>query len=177
MESGIQSQAPFREKVIKELSEFAILTVYLYVCFAALLYLKAAVLETQGITYAHWGFAIIKAMLCAKFMLMGRMVNLGDRFKKYPLVVPTLYRSIVFLVFLIALTIIEEAVVGVIHGRTILNSISDIAGGTFHQMIAASLIMFLILIPYFAFRSLGDVISDRTLVRLYFERRRSIDHP
>jgi len=173
MESGIQSKASFREKIIEELSEFAILTVYLYVCFAALLYLKAAVLEAQGVTYAHMGFAIIKAMLCAKFMLMGRMVNLGERFKKHPLVVPTLYRSLVFLVFLIALTIIEGAVVGVIHGRTILDSILDIAGGTFHQMIAASLIMLLILIPYFAFRSLGDIIGDKILVRLFFERRQS----
>jgi len=44
-------------------------------------------------------------------------------------------------------------------------------------MVATSLILLLILIPYFAFRSLGDVIGDRTLVRLYFEPRGRIDHP
>jgi hypothetical protein len=38
------------------------------------------------------------------------------------------------------------------------------------------LILLLILIPYFAFRSLGDIIGDRTLVRLYFEPRGRIDH-
>jgi hypothetical protein len=29
----------------------------------------------------------------------------------------------------------------------------------------------LILIPYFAFRSLGDIVGDKILVRLFFERR------
>jgi hypothetical protein len=48
--------------------------------------------------------------------------------------------------------------------------VAGIAGGTFHQMVATSVILLLILIPYFAFRSLADVIGERTLVRLYFER-------
>jgi hypothetical protein len=32
------------------------------------------------------------AAICAKFMLMGRVFHMGDRFKKLPLIVPTLQR-------------------------------------------------------------------------------------
>ena len=39
-------------------------------------------------------------------------------------------------------------------------------------MIATSIILLLIFIPYFAFRSLGDIIGNDVLRRLYFERRR-----
>jgi hypothetical protein len=46
-------------------------------------------------------------------------------------------------------------------------------GGTFHQIIATTLIIFLMLVPYFAFRSLGDMVGDKILVRLFFERRHS----
>jgi hypothetical protein len=46
-------------------------------------------------------------------------------------------------------------------------------GGTFHQIIATTLIIFLILIPYLALRSLGDIVGDKILVRLFFERRHS----
>ena len=60
--------------------------------------------------------------------------------------------------------------VGAIHGRTIANSIADIAGGTWEQIDAASFIMLLILIPYFAFGALVDVVGERTLVRPYFAR-------
>jgi hypothetical protein len=71
------------------------------------------------------------------------------------------------------LTLIEEIVVGAIHGETIMHSISGIAGGTLHQFVATILIIFLILTPYFAFRSLGQVVGDKILVRLFLERRHS----
>jgi hypothetical protein len=147
-ESGLQSEASFREKASEELREFIILTAYLYVCFAAVIYFKAAILQTQGVAYAPLGLAIIKAALCAKFMLVGRVFHIGERFKAHPLIVPTLHRSFVFLLLLAVLTFIEEIIVGAMHGRRALDSIPEIAGGTFHQIIATTLIIFLILIPY-----------------------------
>ena len=135
-ESRIKSKAPLREKAGEELKEFIVLTAYLYVCFAAVIYFKAAVLKAHGVAYAHLGLAIVKAAICAKFMLMGRVFHIGERFRKLPLIVPTLHRSLVFLLLLAVLTFIEEIVVGAIHGRTVLDSISGIAGGTLQQMIA-----------------------------------------
>jgi hypothetical protein len=170
-DSQIKNKAPFREKAVEELREFIVLTAYLYVCFAAVIYFKAAVLQAHDVAYAHLGLAIVKAALCAKFMLMGSVFHMGERFKNLPLIVPTLHRSFVFLLLLGVLTFIEEIVVGAIHGRTVLDSISAIAGGTLQQMVATILIIFLILVPYFAFRSLGEIVGDKTLVQLFFERR------
>ncbi len=170
-ESGEESKASFRAKISEELIEFAVLTVYLYICFAAVIHFKAAVLQAQGIAYDHLGLAIIKAALCAKFMLVGRAVHIGERFRNLPLIVPTLYKSFAFLLLLVVLTLIEEIVVGAIHGETVIHSISGITGGTLHQFVATILVMFLILTPYFAFRSLGQIVGDKILVRLFFERR------
>jgi hypothetical protein len=172
-ESGEESKASFRDKISEELIEFAALTTYLYICFAAVIYFKAAVLQAQGIAYDHLGLAIIKAALCAKFMLVGRAARIGERFRNLPLIVPTLHKSFVFLLLLAVLTLIEEIVVGAIHGQTIIHSISGIAGGTLHQFVATIFIIFLILTPYFAFRSLGQIVGDKILVRLFLERRHS----
>jgi hypothetical protein len=172
-EDGAESKTSLREKAGQELTEFLILMAYLYVCFAAVLYFKAAVLQAQGTIYAHLGVAIIKAALCAKFMLLGRVFHVGERFKDVPLIVPTLHKSVVFLLLLAVLTVIEEVVVGAIHGETVVHSISAIGGGTLNQLAATTLIIFLILVPYFAFRSLGEIVGDKTLVRLFFERRQS----
>jgi hypothetical protein len=173
MESSEPSKASLREKALEELTEFIVFTAYLYVCFAAVIWLKTAVLHAHEIAYAPLGLAIVKAALCAKFMLMGRAFHIGERFKDLPLIVPTLHRSLVFLLLLVALTFIEEIIVGAIHSRTVLESISEIAGGTFQQMVATIFIIFLILVPYFAFRSLGTIVGDKILVRLFFERRHS----
>ena len=79
MESVTQSKAIFRET--DELREFAVVAGYLYVCFAAVLYLKAAILRAQSVAYAPLGLAAIKAAICVKFMLLGRAFHIGERFK------------------------------------------------------------------------------------------------
>jgi hypothetical protein len=64
---------------IHELKEFVILAVYLYITIGAVIMMKTAVLHTEGIDFAPWGIAIVKAMLLAKFMLVGRAMKIGER--------------------------------------------------------------------------------------------------
>jgi hypothetical protein len=73
-ESSSQSKGPFSEKTSEELREFIILTAYLYVCFAALIYLKAAILQAQGVAYAPLGLAIVKARSLHKIHANGTCV-------------------------------------------------------------------------------------------------------
>ncbi|MDR3469890.1 MAG: hypothetical protein P4M07_28505 [Xanthobacteraceae bacterium] len=99
---------------------------------------------------------------------MGRRLGLGEGFAS-PLILSTLFKSAAFLAVLIALTIVEEIVIGVIHGRTVAGSLTELGGGTWQQIVATSVSLFRVLVPYFAFRALGELIGDDTLVRPYFE--------
>ena len=89
----------------------------------------------------------------------------------YPLIISTLYRSFAFLFVLSFLTVIEEIVMGYFRGESIADSLADVGGGTLWQVIATRVIMLLILIPWFAFCALGELVGDETLVRLFFEPR------
>jgi hypothetical protein len=130
--------------------------------FTALAYLKAAILEAEGVVFAPFGFAAVKALICAKFLSIGYVFHLRER-------------SFVFLALLIVLTVLEELIVGYLHHRAFADSIAEIGGGTLHQAIATSIILLLILIPFFAFRSLAEVVGARVLFRLFFEPRRKLD--
>ena len=174
MERPSQPVARARERIRDELREFLIIAAYLYVCFTALAYLKAAILQAHGVVFAPFGFAAIKALICAKFILVGRALHIGERFKTLPLIWPTLYKSLAFLALLIILNVIEEIVVGLMHHRTVLDSIGEIGGGTLDQLIATSFVALLILIPFFAFRALGEIVGERNLVRLFFTQRRTV---
>jgi hypothetical protein len=164
-------------RVTNELREFAVIATYLSVCFTALAYLKATILEAHGIAFAPFGFAVVKALLCAKFVLVGRALHVGERFKTMPLIWPTLHKSVAFLVLLLVLNLLEEIVLGLIHHRTLIDSIAEIGGGTIDQLIATSFVVLLTLIPFFAFRSLGEVVGERNLVRVFFTARHSVDNP
>jgi len=162
-----------RERFKTELREYLILAAYLYVSFTALAAFKAAILQAEGISFAPWAFAAIKALVCAKFLLVGRIFGIGEGLaSKHPLIFSTLYRSAAFLIVLGLLTVFEEILMGYFRGESVVRSIGSMGGGTLRQFIATSVILLLILIPWFAFRALGEVIGDETLVRLYFEPRK-----
>jgi hypothetical protein len=174
MKSATTAKASIRKRIAGELREFAIVAVYLYIYFAALTYMKAAILQAHDIPFTAFGFAGAKALIFAKFVLMGRMFNLGERFKGAALIWPTLHKSFAYFALLFILNALEEVVVGSFHHRSIVESIGDIGGGTINQLVASSFIGLLILIPFFAFRAIGDVVGERILVRLFFEPRRTV---
>ena len=175
MQNGTTARVKIAKRAIDELKEFLIIAAYLYVCFTALAYLKAAILQAHGVSFAPFGIAAMKALICAKFMSVGHAIHLGERHKKEALIWPTLRRSFAFLVLLLVLNVLEEVILGYIHHRAVVDSIAAVGGGTMHQLIAASIVVLLILIPFFAFRSLSEVVGERNLLRLFFEPRQSTE--
>ena len=163
-----------RKRVTEETREFFALAAYLFLCFVSLAYFKFALLQAEGVQFAPFAFAAGKALICAKFVLLGRALRVGERFRQRPLIVRVLYRSISFWLMLLALNVAEEMIVGLIHHKSIAEVMSTIGGGTYHQMIATSVVMLLILIPYFAFRLLGELIGEQNLFRLFFEYHRGV---
>jgi len=168
------SKAPLSKKAFEEFKALAALSAYLYICLGAVILFKSAVLRGAGISAPIWGIALVKAVLLAKFMLVGRMLHLGRRYRDKPLIWPTLYHALMFLALLLILTTLEELVVGLIHSRAVTDSLAHVVGPTFLEGIAVCFIMFLILIPYSAFTCLGDVLGEREVFRLFFVDR-SVD--
>jgi hypothetical protein len=163
--------ASIGSKFVEEFKAMAALAAYLYICFGAVTLFKSAVLREAGIHYEIWGIAAVKALVLAKFMLVGRMLHVGTRFRNKPLIWPTLYNSLMFLVMLLFLTTLEELIVGFIHDRAIADSLNNVVGPIFFQGLAVCLIMFLILVPYSAFTCLSDVVGESEMIRLFFVNR------
>ena len=112
--------------------------------FSALVFLKSAIMEADGVHGGYWGFAAIKAILVAKFMLIGRALHIGEGLRTRPLIWQTLYKAIAFTIFVAILSVIEDAVIGMgVHGKTFSQSIADLGGGTLKEMIATEFIVFL----------------------------------
>ena len=108
------------------LREYVALSIYLYVCFAALLLFKAVILRGHAIVYAPYALALGKALLLAKFILIGRKLGIGWPFASSTLIHKIMYNSMVFLVFLAALSAIEHAIDAMVHHRTF----SEVLGRT-----------------------------------------------
>jgi hypothetical protein len=169
-------KATLHQRAMRELKEFAILAVYLYITFGSVVLMKTAVLHTEGIEFGPWGIAMVKAAVLAKFMLLGNAMKIGGRTTTTsPLIWPTLHKAFAFLVLLIIMTIIEEAVVGMFHHRSVTASLGELVGPRLEETLAGFLIMLLVLIPLFAFRVLDEALGEGKLVRMFFVNRELIE--
>ena len=165
------SAASIGQKLGHELRQYAVIAAYLYVCFGALILYKTAILRGEGVSYTPFGFAAIKALILGKFILMGHAAGLGDRYQHRSLVHVVARKSLLFLVMLLVLSVVEELVVGLIHGRTVAASLSEFAGGRLPETLASCVIVLLILVPYMAFREFAVVLGEGSLRQLLLERR------
>ncbi len=148
--------ATVRQKVSRELREYAVLAAYLYLCFIALILYKMALLQTQGIPFSPFGIAAVKALILGKFILLGHAVHLGESHKELRIIHVIALKSVLYLLLLIALSVVEEAVLALIHGKTIAAALTELWGGKLWQILATSFVMLVILIPYLAFREINE---------------------
>jgi hypothetical protein len=171
MEHSAETHATLTQRARHELLQYFYVSAYLYVCFGAILLYKTAILRGAGIEADFFGLALVKALILGKFILIGDAFKIGGRVTRGRLVFDILYKSAVFLVLLLILSVIEEAFVALFHGHPIREAVPRVAGGTLLQVFATSLLMLLILIPYFAFREIALGLGEGTLRKLLIERR------
>jgi hypothetical protein len=169
------AKAPLHKRALHELKELVFITLYLYVTLGAVILMKTAVLHTQGVEFTPWGIAIVKAVVLGKFMLLGEAMKIGGRTTTGPLIWPTLRKAFGLLVLLIIMNIIEEAVVGLFHGKSIAASLGELFGPRLDETLAGYLIMLLVLLPYCAFRVLGEALGEGRLTRMFFVGREPIE--
>lgn len=170
MDSVARSNAPTRQRFSHGLREFLATSAYLYVCFAALLLYKTAILRGHGIDYTPYGLAAGKALLLAKFMLIGSELGIGTHSRGGTLLRATFYKSALFLLLLIGLSVVEEAIIGLIHRRTIGASLIELGRGRLETIMAMSLLLWLILIPYFAYKEVDMALGEGKLRQLLRRR-------
>jgi hypothetical protein len=163
--------ATLAQKARRELIHYLAISAYLYVCFGALIFYKAAILHGHGLEFAAYGLALGKALILGKFILIAHAFKIGDWGRSSRLALDILWKSALFALLLIVLSVIEEIIVGSIHGRQAQDVLKEIAGGTLPQVFATSLLVVLIMIPYFAFREVSAVMGEGKLLKLLTEPR------
>ena len=62
-------------KVLEELRQLLQVALYLYVCLIALLLYASSIAGAQHIAYMHVGYAAVKALILAKFVLLGHWLE------------------------------------------------------------------------------------------------------
>lgn len=166
--SKARSDAHVGQKLLGEVQELLKISLYMLLCVSALLYFRMSIPSAENIGLWHVGYAIVKALVLAKFIMLGRMLHIGERKRRQPLFYSSLYQTLALSVLLIILLGLEEGVIALVKGHTFRDSADEALRASVHLILAQGLVMFLLLLPYVAFLQLNEALGAGNLKRLLF---------
>jgi hypothetical protein len=160
--------ASLRERAKEELRIYAGVSLYLYVCFGALVLYQDALVQSDGGELLRHGVAAIKALVLGKFLLIGRAVGAGTRVRATTVAGRVVLRSLALLVVVVVLSIAEELVVGAVHGHGVKATLAELEHPQWLMLAAKSILAMLILLPMITLETLERVLGRDALRRLLF---------
>ena len=169
------SSLTLKQKAYRELKEFVAIAIYLWVVFDLFLLYKSVILNAEHIGALAHGLPLINALPLGKIMLIARALHLGGWADDAPLIYPTFIKSAVFSLVLAVFKILEEATVGLYHHRSFQESLADLGGGTLKGILTLTLLLFVMLIPFFGFTELERVLGEGTLAKAFLRRSHSMN--
>src|SRR5262245_15689129 len=157
-----------KARLYEEVKRFLMIFAYLWLVFLVFLVHEWIVLADNHIGFRFYGLAAINALVLSKIMLIAEELGFAERFENRPLIVPIIYKYVLFSVLLVAAYILEEIVVGLFHGRGVSESLPALGGGGVVGTLCVAALLCIALIPFFAFREIARVVGEAEFRTLMF---------
>lgn len=166
-----EAKQTLKRKALHGLREYLVISLYLFVVFSLFVAYKSVILAEHHIEFALHGFALLNALALGKVILFAQELHFAEQFRDAPLIYPTLLKSFAFTIVLACFKIAEDTAIGRFHGLSFQQSISDIGGGSWKGILTVTVLLFVVLIPFFAFTELRRVLGEDRLVGAFFHSR------
>jgi hypothetical protein len=173
MKVSSEKTASLKQKAVMELKLYAVISGYVFITFSAFTIHTAVVSHTRVIDYYSLGANIFEALVLGKVILIGKALRLGGSSSRWPLIVPTLRKALIFSLFVLAFTVLERVVRGLIHGTSLSQVFSQALEKGVDVVLAKTVIVFLIFIPFFGMWDMARMIGEERLIEMYFLRRKA----
>jgi hypothetical protein len=157
-----------RHRIKDEFVQATLLALYFAAWFCAIAFFSFALLREAAIPITPFGLAIIKAALCAKFMMIGKAIFPLKVDANRGLIKSIFWHSIAYLLIVIALSFLESGIDGLLHGKSFLESVSSFGHGDPIYIAAISFMYWLILWPYLIVLGLNQSLGNTAVRTILF---------
>ena len=161
-----------KAKLRQGIESYLLISLYLWVALGSFTIYRRLVLAEQGITYLHYGVALIEALIIAKVVVVGRVFGYGRRFEDAPLALPVIYKSVMFALLVLGFGVIEHLVSAWYHKQGVVDAIAAVNLGSVGARV---LLLTVTLMPFFAFFEVARVLGSDRMRALFTTRREEVE--
>lgn len=160
----------WKRKIVDEMVDYYLDFTYLAFFLVAFGWYRRLILAEYDIRYLNYWVPLIEAAVLAKVIMIGDLVRFGRRWERHPLLIPTLFRTVLFSFYVVIFSVIERTVSGLLHGKGLWEGLAEIASKGRYELLAQAVIIFGAFVPFFAFKELEIVLGKQRLRDLFWRR-------
>lgn len=157
-----QNEKTLRQKVLYEFSEYMINVVYLSLFFGSFALARRLTLAHFNIYIDDYFVGIIKAMVIGKVIMIGTFLRISRKYENKPLLVPALFKTILFVGWVIVFDVIEVLIKESVKLQSFSGAYKYLIDEHFSKLWLGGLIMVAIaFIPFFALKEISRVMGQQ----------------
>lgn len=160
-----------KAKLIEEMKEVFVISLYLALVFGTVATYRLLLPDPPASAAASYGFALIKALVFAKVIVLARMLPFARVFDARPLVVPTLYKVALYGAFAFCIEALEHLATGLLHGRPAGEVFREAVSGHVRLILARTLVVLAAFLPFVAITELSRVFGGARLRGIFLGSR------
>ena len=158
----------FVHEMFEYFFNFAFLSFFL-VSFA---WYRRLVLASYHIQFTDYWAPLIEAAILAKVIMIGDALRVARRgFQNWPLAVPTIYRTVVFSLFVVLFSVLEHVVGALFHGKKAAAGIAELANTGWQGLLAWYVLIIAALLPFFTMKEVESAFGEGRVRGMFFMRR------
>lgn len=160
-----------KTQILHETRELVFLAGFLTLFLNSLSIYRSIILNENIFNYFHIGYNFVEALLLSKIILLGKFLKLGERYSEKSLIIPTIYLSFVFSIFVFLFSLIEHFFMGFMEGKSVSTLLNQLTDQSVNEDVGKLLIAFLFFILLFSFLELRRVFGEEKFFALFFSRK------
>jgi len=166
--SPSSKQHSFKHGLIEEAKKAFALTIYLGIWFCAITFWAATELNERPIPLSLFAFAMIKAAISAKFMLIAQAAYPIKVNMEHGILKSLFNESIFYLAVVIGLNYLEAGVSGLIHHKEFITSMAAFGDSDPLRVFAMAIVYWLIIWPYLIYSGVTLILGDKETLEILF---------
>jgi hypothetical protein len=155
----------------REMRVFLFIFLYLAVAFGFFVLAEAVVERANGNAFEITGFAVINAFVLGKVIMVAEHFRFGQFRQRRPLAYAILLETLLFTLLLIVFHVLEKAATGLIRHGSVWAELSGMVERGLLGAVCVVIMLFIALIPFFAYRNLARELGDERLRAMLFAPR------
>lgn len=160
-----------KQRLFHEFTEYWINVIYMALFFSAVVLYRRLLLAQHGIIMEDYFAGVIKALVFAKVIMIGGFIRFSRKYEHLPLIIPTIYKAILFTIWVMLFDMIEIYIRAFIKTPDLAEAFNELKHHINLVWLGAAVVICISFLPFFAMKEISRVIGRDKFRALFFKKQ------